>query len=273
MRESLIAYPSVTWDDIGGHDDIKRRLRDLVARPLRDPDLFARAGLTTNLGVLLYGPPGTGKTLLAQAIARESGVNFISIQGPELFSQWLGESEESVRHVFNVARRAAPCIVFFDQLDAVVPKRSDLEHEGTRAPQRVVNQLLAELDGMEPLSRVVVIGATNRISMVDPAALRPGRFGVHLAVDLPDDAARSAILRLQLGSVAIGGAVALDDLVDRLAAATDGWSGADLAFLCQTAKLAAMDGAGSGDSIELTSDHFEAALAEFGRIRHPHLEH
>jgi transitional endoplasmic reticulum ATPase len=266
MRESLIAYPSVRWNDIGGLEQVKRRLRDLVEKPLRHPDLFARAGLSSNLGVLLYGPPGTGKTLLAKAIARESGVNFLPIQGPELFSQWLGESEESVRHIFNVARRAAPCIIFFDQLDAVLPKRSDLEHEGTRAPQRVVNQLLAELDGMEQHGQMIVIGATNRMSMVDPAALRPGRFGVHLHVGLPDESGRATIIRIHLRNTALVEGLGLDQLVAHLVPRTEGLAGADLAFLCQNAKLAAMDASQFELEPKLSVDHFDAVLPELSRV-------
>jgi transitional endoplasmic reticulum ATPase len=262
MRESLIAYPQVTWADIGGLEAVKSRLRDLVQKPLRHPEVFERIGLSSNLGVLLYGPPGTGKTLLAQAIARESGVNFLPINGPELFSQWLGESEESVRRVFDVARRAAPCIVFFDQLDAVVPKRSDLEHEGTRAPQRVVNQLLAELDGMERRSQVLVIGATNRMGMVDPAALRPGRFGVHLHVGLPDDADREQILRIHLAGAALDGGLAVDRLVEHLVPRTVGMTGADLAFLVQNAKLAALDLEQAAPDPRLGLANFDAVLAE-----------
>lgn len=262
MRESLISFPDTGWEDIGGLGPVKQRLRDLIEKPLRDPDRFERVGLSSNLGVLLHGPPGTGKTLLARAIAREAGVNFLPIQGPELFSQWLGESEESLRHIFNVARRSSPCIVFFDQLDAVVPKRSDLEHEGTRAPQRVVNQLLAELDGMEPRSQVVVLGATDRISMVDPAALRPGRFGVHLHVGLPDAAAREEILGIHLRQATIDAGTDRRELIAQLAARTDGLSGARLAFLCQSAKLAALDDAGIEQDPVLRFVHFEPALAE-----------
>jgi len=240
MREALISQPDVGWDDIGGLHAVKSRLRDLVEQPLRHPEVFERAGLSSNLGVLLHGPPGTGKTMLAQAIARESTVNFIAINGPELFSQWLGESEESVRHVFDMAARSAPCIVFFDQLDAVVPKRSDLEHEGTRAPQRVVNQLLAELDGMQTRGRVIVIGATNRLSMVDPAALRPGRFGVHLKVGLPTETERADILRIHLRGARFSESAQREEVVGSMATETSGWSGAELAFLCQSVKLAAL---------------------------------
>ena len=262
MRESLITYPSVTWADIGGLDHVKKRLQDLVEKPLRHPEVFERIGLSSNLGVLLYGPPGTGKTLLAQAIARQSGVNFLPVQGPELFSQWLGESEESVRHIFDVARRAAPCIVFFDQLDAVLPKRSDLEHEGTRAPQRVVNQLLAELDGMERRSQVLVIGATNRMSMVDPAALRPGRFGVHLHVGPPDEAGRADILRIHLAGTALDGGLTIDEVIAHLVPRTVGLTGADLAFLVQNAKLAALDLDQAEPDPRLDLATFDAVLAE-----------
>ena len=262
MRESLITYPSVTWADIGGLEHVKSRLQDLVEKPLRHPEVFERIGLSSNLGVLLYGPPGTGKTLLAQAIARQSGVNFLPIQGPELFSQWLGESEESVRHIFDVARRSAPCIVFFDQLDAVIPQRSDLEHEGTRAPQRVVNQLLAELDGMESRSQVIVIGATNRMSMVDPAALRPGRFGVHLHVGPPEDAGRAEILRIHLADAALDGGLTIDEVIAHLVPRTAGLTGADLAFLVQNAKLAALDLDQAEPDPRLDLATFDAVLSE-----------
>jgi transitional endoplasmic reticulum ATPase len=266
MRESLIAYPNVTWKDIGGLERVKSRLRDLVEKPLLHPEVFARAGLSSHLGVLLHGPPGTGKTLLAQAIARESGVNFIPIQGPELFSQWLGESEESVRHIFNVAGRTEPCVIFFDQLDAVVPKRGDLEHEGTRAPQRVVNQLLAELDGMEQRGQVIVIGATNRLSMVDPAAMRPGRFGVHLHVGVPDAADRAAILRIHLGKASLDDDLHLDQLIDHLLPRTEGLVGADLAFLCQNAKLAALDAVDFEGEPGLTLNDFDTALSDISKL-------
>jgi transitional endoplasmic reticulum ATPase len=265
MRESLIEFPTTTWKDVGGLTEVKERLRQLVELPLRSPELFAKAGLSTNLGVLLDGPPGTGKTLLAKAVAREAGVNFLPIHGPELFSQWLGESEESVRHIFNVARRAAPCIVFLDQLDAVAPKRGDLEHEGTRAPQRVVNQLLAELDGMEQLGQVVVIGATNRREMVDPAALRPGRFGVHLYVGPPAADDRAEILRIHLGQTSLADGLDIDSVIAELVPRTEGMVGADLAFLCQNAKLAAMSAAKFEGDPELTLADFEVALAGFAR--------
>jgi transitional endoplasmic reticulum ATPase len=262
LRESLITFPAVDWDQIGGLERVKQQLRDLVERPLKRPRLFARLGLPTNLGVLLHGPPGTGKTLLAKAIAHETGVNFIAIQGPELFSQWLGESEESVRHVFNVARRASPCIVFFDQLDAIAPRRTADAASG--ASQRVVNQLLAELDGMDPLSQVIVVGATNRVEAVDPAALRPGRFGVHLHVGLPPDEDRASILKIHLRGATLAGGCDLDDFVEELVPMTKGFSGADLAFMAHRAKLQALAERGYEGEPELAIPHFRAIVDEFG---------
>jgi transitional endoplasmic reticulum ATPase len=232
LRESLMVDPGVTWDDVGGLANVKHRLQELIELPLRQPDLFERVGLASHLGVVLYGPPGTGKTLLARAVAAHARVNFISVQGAELFSQWLGESEEGVRRLFRTAQRAAPCIIFFDQLDAIAHRRSALDAEGNHASHRVLNQLLAELDGLQQRSQVLVIGATNALELVDPAALRPGRFGVHLYVGLPDEAERAEILRIHLREPELD--------VSSLAASTEGMSGADLALVCQTARLRAL---------------------------------
>lgn len=262
LRESLISFPEVTWKDIGGLDSAKQRLRDLIEKPLQYPETFARMGLSATPGILLYGPPGTGKTLLAKAIARECSVNFISVQGPELLSQWLGESEETVRDIFNVARRAAPCIVFFDQLDAIAAQRTSGQFEGTRAPQRVVNQLLSELDGMEERSQVMVIGATNNVESLDPSVLRPGRLGVHLYVGLPEEQERKEILRIHLHSAPLDGPLELEPLLDGLAAATNGFSGADIAFLCQQAKLESLNDSGFEEECALSLVHFEKALSD-----------
>lgn len=265
LRESLLADPGLDWKDVGGLDAIKKRLHDLIELPLRYPELFEKLGLSTNLGVLLYGPPGTGKTLLARAIAAQAGVNFIPVQGAEIFSQWLGESEEGVRRLFKTAQRAAPCIIFFDQLDAIAPRRGAGDGDGTRAPQRVLNQLLAQLDGMEPRTQVLVIGATNHVASVDPAALRPGRFGVHLHVGLPNVADRAEILQIHLRSTALEAGLVLDDLVPSLASASDGFSGADLAFVCQTAKLHALERqslVAESTQIALTRQDLEAAFRQ-----------
>ena len=179
LRETLISVPDVSWSDIGGLDAVKRRLQETVELPLRNPQLLTASGLPPHVGVLLYGPPGTGKTLLAKALANECGVNFISVDGPEIFTKWLGESEEGVRQIFRIARQVAPTVIFFDQLEAIAPIRG--AHAGSMTTDRVVSQLLAELDGVEQLSRVIVLGATNRIDLIDPSILRPGRFGVHIA--------------------------------------------------------------------------------------------
>src|SRR5438132_306649 len=202
LRETLISIPDVSWGDIGGLDDVKTRLQETVELPLRNPQLLTASGLPPHVGALLYGPPGTGKTLLAKAIAKECGVNFISVDGPEIFTKWLGESEEGVRQIFRIARQVAPTVIFFDQLDAIAPVRG--QHSGSMTTDRVVSQLLAELDGVEQLSRVIVLGATNRIDLIDPSILRPGRFGVHIAVGLPAAQARQEIMRVCLRSAIAG---------------------------------------------------------------------
>ncbi len=198
----------MSWSDIGGLDAVKQRLQETVELPLRNPQLLTASGLPPHVGALLYGPPGTGKTLLAKALANECGVNFISVDGPEIFTKWLGESEEGVRQIFRIARQVAPAVIFFDQLDAIAPVRG--QHAGSMTTDRVVSQLLAELDGVEQLSRVIVLGATNRIDLIDPSILRPGRFGVHIAVGLPDAEARRQILRIACAARAASGSTRAD---------------------------------------------------------------
>jgi transitional endoplasmic reticulum ATPase len=188
--------------------------------------------------VLLYGPPGTGKTLLAKALANECGVNFISVDGPEIFTKWLGESEEGVRQIFRIARQVAPTVVFFDQLEAIAPIRG--AHAGSMTTDRVVSQLLAELDGVEQLSRVIVLGATNRIDLIDPSILRPGRFGVHICVGLPDVEARRQILRIGLRTPHADGAHEIEAIVAAVIARTEGFSGAKLRQVCDEAKRLAI---------------------------------
>jgi len=244
LRETLISRPDVTWADVGGLDDLRDELRELVEMPLHRPDVLAAMDLAAHSGVLLYGPPGTGKTLLAQAVANECGVNFIAVSGPELFTKWLGESEEAVRHIFRIARQVAPSVIFFDQLDSITPIRG--EHSGSMTTERVVNQLLAELDGIEPLSGIVVLGATNRIDLVDPAILRPGRLGTHVHVPLPDERARRAILELFLAGQDV--AASIDELVPR----TEGFSGAELRELCTRAKRLALRRTGYAGVVSTT---------------------
>lgn len=238
IREALVTVPDVTWADVGGLESVKTTLQHLIEGPLLHPESFRQMGLNRPSGILLYGPPGTGKTLLAKAVANESGVNFLAMDGPEVFSKWVGESEEAIRHIFRVARQLSPSIIFFDQLDAIAPARGDTG--GTHTTERVVSQLLAEMDGLDPLSNVVVMGATNRMDLLDPSVLRPGRFSVHLHVPLPTFEARAEILSIQLRGIPLAGDTVAARLVSELAAETDGFSGAELQSLCDDAKLLAL---------------------------------
>jgi transitional endoplasmic reticulum ATPase len=259
LRETLISIPDVSWGDIGGLDAVKQRLQDTVELPLRNPELLTASGLPPHVGALLYGPPGTGKTLLAKAIAKECGVNFISVDGPEIFTKWLGESEEGVRQIFRIARQVAPTVIFFDQLDAIAPVRG--QHSGSMTTDRVVSQLLAELDGVEQLSRVIVLGATNRIDLIDPSILRPGRFGVHIAVGLPDADARCQILAISLRAANADGERDLDAIIDAIVPRTDGFSGAKLRQLCDEAKRIAIKRTGFTTAAAPTVEDMLAALA------------
>ena len=182
--KSFVAIPDVKWDDIGGLTRIKHDLQVLIVRSLKRPGELEDAGITPPRGVLLHGPSGTGKTMIAKAIAHEAGVNFIAVDGPEIFGKWLGSSEAAIRHIFRVARQLSPCIVFFDQLDALAPRRG--MESGSRTTERVVNQILSELDGIKALSNILVIGATNRVDLVDSSVLRPGRLGTRIFVPLPN---------------------------------------------------------------------------------------
>ena len=255
LREALVSVPAVEWSDIGGLDDVKRTVRHLVEEPLRRPDDYRRAGLASIGGILLHGDPGTGKTMLVHALAASTGVNFLAVEGPEVFSKWLGESEEAIRHVFKVARQLAPAILFFDQLDALAPRRGI--DTGTRTTERVVSQLLSELDEIRDHPEIVVIAATNRVDLIDPAVLRPGRFGVRVAVPAPDAGGRAEILRILLRPV-LADQEALDDVARRLAGRTDGWSGADLAGLVDRARLEAM--VAGREELRLTEEDLDAVL-------------
>src|SRR3989338_5377768 len=201
MREVLVETPNVSWEDIGGLESTKQDLKEAVEWPLKIPESFKRLGVKPPRGILLYGPPGTGKTLLAKAVANESEANFINIKGPSLLSMWVGKSEEGIRKVFERARQVAPCIIFFDEMDALASKRG-LEM-GTKVTERVLNQLLAEMDGLEGLKDVTIIGATNRPDMLDPAILRPGRFDRVLLVDVPDQESRRKVFEIHLANTKI----------------------------------------------------------------------
>jgi len=233
MREVLIEVPEVRWDDIGGLDLVKQQLREAVEWPLRFPQIFEQMGIRPPKGILLYGPPGCGKTLLAKAAATESGANFIAVKGPEILSKWVGESEKAVREIFRRARRAAPAIIFFDEIDAIAPVRG---HDVSGVTDRIVNQLLTEMDGIEPLRGVVVIGATNRPDLLDSALLRPGRFDRIIFVPPPDLKARYEILKIHTRKIPLA-----DDVdLAQLAKITEGYSGADLEALVREAVMLAL---------------------------------
>ena len=232
MREVLVEVPNVKWTDIGGLAEVKEELQEAIEWPLKYPEIFAYMNTAPPKGVLLYGPPGTGKTMLAKAVANESEANFISIKGPEVLSKWVGESEKAIREVFRKARQAAPTIIFFDELDSITPVRGS-GFGSSQVTERVISQILTELDGLEELKDVVVIGATNRIDIVDPALLRPGRFDRLLNVPVPDLEARKDILKLHLDKKPLADDVKIDELAQR----TSGYTGADLAALANTTSM------------------------------------
>ncbi|KAK7482652.1 hypothetical protein BaRGS_00026061, partial [Batillaria attramentaria] len=235
LRETSVEVPNVSWDDVGGLENVKKELQELVQYPVEHPEKFLKFGMTPSKGVLFYGPPGCGKTLLAKAIANECQANFISIKGPELLTMWFGESEANVRDIFDKARAAAPCVLFFDELDSIAKARGGNVGDGGGAADRVINQLLTEMDGMSAKKNVFIIGATNRPDIIDPAILRPGRLDQLIYIPLPDDKSRIAILKANLRK----SPVAKDVDVDYLAKVTHGFSGADLTEICQRAcKLA-----------------------------------
>lgn len=264
LRESLVTVPDTRWDQIGGLEASKNRLRELVAMPLLHPETFSAMGVKPPTGIILSGPPGTGKTLLVKALASECQINFIGVKGPEIFSKWLGESEEEIRHIFQLARRVAPVIVFFDQIDAIAGRRG--ADVSTKTSERVVNQILTEMDAIEPLSGVVVIAATNRIDLIDSALLRPGRFGTHVVVPLPNEEERKGILQVYLNKVLFKGTT-LEKVINALAASTDGWSGADLESLCHEAKICALRGGQFSKVAPLTMAHFKEAEVKLAQAR------
>ncbi len=263
LREVFTEIPDVSWDEVGGMEEAKAALREAVEWPLRYPAAFTQAGTRPAKGILLSGPPGGGKTLLARAVAHESGVNFISVKGPELLSKWVGESEKGIREVYKKARQAAPCIVFLDEIDALAPQRGD--GGGNHVTERVVSQLLTELDGIDELRGVVTLATTNRPDILDSALLRPGRFDLQIEIGLPDAATRRAILAIHTGRQPLADDVDLDALTAR----TENCMGADLAGICREAgmeairRLIARDGAANLDmsQLKVTQSDLYAGLA------------
>ena len=235
MREVFIENPDVKWEDVGGLEDVKRELQEAVEWPMKYPGLYDKLGHRMPRGILLHGPSGTGKTLLAKAVATQSEANFVSVRGPELLSKWVGESERGIREIFRRARQASPCVIFFDEIDSIAPIRG--AGGETAVTERVVSQLLTELDGMENMHGVVVLAATNRPDMIDPALLRPGRFDKIIQIPLPDKESRKMILKINAEKIPI-----ITDPkdpqhvdLDKIAEATDGLSGADTAAIANTA--------------------------------------
>jgi transitional endoplasmic reticulum ATPase len=266
VREVFVEVPSVAWSDVGGLDEIKQRLQEAVQWPLSHPELFEAVRLAPAKGAILSGPPGCGKTLLAKALATEAGVNFVSVKGPELLSMYVGESERGLRDVFRKARQAAPCIIFFDEIDALASARS---HGGSDSGVgvRVLSQLLTELDGIEELKGVFVLAATNRLDLLDPALLRPGRFDIHLEITPPDTASREKIFAIHLRDRPVEKGIT----PAWLAGQTEGFNGAQIAGVCRRALMAtiarrigASAATGAGEKLQVRRDDLQAAIQEIG---------
>jgi len=262
MREVLVETPNVNWDDVGGLKDIKQELREAVEWPIKHPETFERMGIRPSRGILLYGPPGTGKTLLAKAVAKESEANFIQVKGPSLLSMWVGKSEEGMRKIFERARQVAPCIIFFDEIDSLAGKRGS--ETGTKVTERVLNQMLAEMDGLEDLNDILVIGATNRPDMLDAALLRPGRFDRILLISTPEESGRLKILQIHTKKMPIGDSKKILDakskeiFLKEIAKQTNGYTGADLESLAREAAMLALRESITAERVQ--KKHFDNAL-------------
>jgi transitional endoplasmic reticulum ATPase len=254
MREVLIEVPKVRWDQIGGLKEVKQKLIETVEWPLTNPQAFKNVGVKPPRGVLLFGPPGTGKTLLAKAVATETRANFISIKGPEVLSKWVGESEKAVREIFKKARQVAPCIIFLDEIDALAPRRSTTTEN--HVSERLVNQLLTSMDGIEETEGVIVLGATNRPDILDHALLRSGRFDRMIFVGAPEEEERLAIFKVHTSDMP------LDKDVDlkALAARTKGFTGADIEGICREAGIIALRKDIMARKVKL--HHFEQAMTD-----------
>jgi len=265
MREVYIEVPTVHWSDIGGLEEVKQELKEAVEWPLKNPEIFSRLGIKPPKGILLYGPPGCGKTLLARAVATESEANFITIKGPEVFSKWVGESEKAIREVFRKARMAAPSVIFFDEIDSLVPRRG-LGFSDSGVSERVISQLLTEMDGIVTLEDIVIIAATNRPDMVDPAVLRPGRFDRLIYVPEPDEKSRLQIFQLYTKNMPLAKDVNLAQIV----AMTKNYSGADIEALCREAAMHALRR--DVNSKEVTFADFQEAIKRIGPSITPDME-
>ncbi len=252
LREVFVEIPDVSWENVGGLEEVKMEIIEAVEWPIKYPEKFRKMGIKPPKGVLLYGPPGTGKTLIAKAVANESDANFISVRGPQLVSKWVGETEKAIRETFRKARQVAPCIIFFDEMDAIAPMRG--VEEGTRVMERVVNQLLTEMDGLEELDGVVVIGATNRPDMLDPALLRPGRFDRMVYVRSPDKKSRIEIFRIHTKDMPLSDDVDMNELAEL----TEGYVGADIEAICREAAMIALRENLDTETVEMR--HFRDAI-------------
>lgn len=265
LREVFVEVPNVKWEDIGGLERAKQELKEVVEWPLKYPDVFSLLNTKPPKGILLFGPPGTGKTMLVKAVANESDANFISIKGPELLSKWVGESEKAVREIFRKAKQSAPCIIFLDEIDSIVPIRSaGLDSHVT---ERVVSQILTEMDGLEELKDVMVIAATNRPDILDPALLRPGRLDRLIYIQSPNEKARETIFEVHLAGKPLG----VDVIIEELAKMTEGYVGADIAAIVKEAVMAALrefvtpeiteeDIKDIIENIKVMKKHFESAI-------------
>jgi transitional endoplasmic reticulum ATPase len=252
MREVLVELPKISWDDVGGLEGAKQQVEESIEWPLRERERFERMGIEPPKGVLLYGPPGTGKTLIAKAVANETNANFISVRGPQLLSKWVGESEKAIRQTFRKARQVAPTVIFFDELDSLAPSRG--QEMGNNVSERVVNQLLTELDGLEDMGDVMVIGATNRPDMIDPALIRSGRFDRLVLVGEPTVEGREEILKIHTGESPLAPDVSLREISE----ITEGYVGSDLESIAREAAIEALREDNEADEIEMR--HFRKAL-------------
>ena len=253
IREVFVEIPNVTWDQIGGLEDLKQKLIESVDWPLSHPNIFKRMGITPPRGILLYGPPGCGKTLLARAVATETKANFISIKGPELLSKYVGESEKAIREVFRKAKMAAPCIIFFDEFDSIAPSRGRHTTD-SGVSEKVLSQFLTELDGLEVKKDIVVIAATNRPDILDPALIRPGRIDRTLLVPAPDEEGREKILKIFTKDMPLMSNIDINTLNKEL----EGYSGADIETLCREAGMIALRE--NMRARKISEDHFKLAI-------------